>query len=290
MSFDLYQTVTDQIVTMLDAGVVPWRSPILGRSSAGHPKNMDSRKPYRGVNVFLLAFTAYAHGYESSYWMTYKQAKEKGGNVKKGEKSSLVVFWKQLETKDRQTGEEKTIPMLRYYNVFNLSQIEGIAAPDVVPFTPTEFNPIEAAESIVKGYEGCPVIEHGGQQAYYRPSSDTVRMPEASRFATNEEYYSTLFHELAHSTGHRSRLDRGFEDSPRPFGSADYGKEELIAEMAAAFLGGQAGIKPAVIENQAAYIGGWLKQLKSDKKLVIAAAGSAQKAADWIKGERTPPQ
>lgn len=290
MSFDLYQTVTDQIITMLDAGVVPWRSPILGRSSAGHPKNLDSGKKYRGVNVFLLAFTSYAQGYESSYWMTYNQAKQRGGNVKKGEKSSMVVFWKQLEAKDRQTGEDKKIPLLRYYNVFNVAQIDGITAPDVVPFTPTDFNPIEAADSIVKGYDGCPVIEHGGQKAYYRPGADTVKMPEATRFASSEEYYSTLFHELAHSTGHSTRLDRGLDSDPKPFGSPEYGREELVAEMAAAFLGGEAGIKPAVIDNQAAYIGGWLKQIKEDKKLVIAAAGAAQRAADWIRGERSRPE
>ena len=286
MSFDLYQTVTDQIITMLDTGVVPWRSPILGRTSAGHPKNLESRKKYRGVNVFLLAFTAYAHGYESSYWLTYNQAKQQGGNVRKGEKSSMVVFWKQFETKDRETGEDKKIPVLRYYNVFNLAQIEGITAPDAVPFTPIDFHPIDAAEGIVKSYTDSPTLEHGGSQAFYRPTSDTVKMPEATRFASSEEYYSTLFHELAHSTGHSKRIDRGLDSDPKPFGSADYGREELVAEMAAAFLCGESGIKPTVIDNQAAYIGGWLKQIKQDKKLVISAAGAAQRAADWIRGER----
>lgn len=146
MSIDLYQTVTDQIVTMLDQGVVPWRSPILGRGSAGHPKNLESTRPYRGVNVFLLAFTAFAHGYGSSYWLTFNQARARGGSVKKGEKSSMVVFWKQYDTKDRETGEAKTVPVLRYYNVFNVEQCDGIEAPDAVAFTPTDFNPITAAE------------------------------------------------------------------------------------------------------------------------------------------------
>jgi antirestriction protein ArdC len=286
MSFDLYQTVTDQIITMLDTGVVPWRSPILGHTSAGHPKNLESKKKYRGVNVFLLAFTAYAHGYESSYWLTYNQAKQQGGNVRKGEKSSMVVFWKKYETKDRQTGEDKKVPVLRYYNVFNLAQIEGIKAPDAVPFTPIDFQPIDAAQGIVKGYADAPTLEHGGSQAFYRPINDVVKMPEATRFASSEEYYSTFFHELAHSTGHSTRINRGLDSDPKPFGSADYGREELVAEMAAAFLCGEAGIKPAVIDNQAAYIGGWLKQIKQDKKLVISAAGAAQRAADWIRGER----
>lgn len=114
MSFDLYDTITRQVMAMLEQGVVPWRSPILGRTGAGHPKNLNSGKPYRGVNVFLLAFTAYAKGYESSYWITFNQAKERGGTVKKGEKSSMVIFWKQYETKDHTTGEDAMIPVLRY--------------------------------------------------------------------------------------------------------------------------------------------------------------------------------
>jgi antirestriction protein ArdC len=285
-SFDLYQEVTNQIVAMLEAGVVPWRSPILGRSHAGHPKNLNTGKQYRGVNVFLLAFTAYAKGYGSSYWLTFNQAKERGGMVKMGEKSSMVVFWKQYETTDRESGEPVNVPVLRYYNVFNAEQVDGIGIPDAVKFEPLDFKPIEAAEAIAKGYAGGPAIEHGGQQACYQASTDTIRLPEPARFASCEEYYSTLFHEQSHSTGHSSRLDRKLDTAPMPFGSPDYGKEELVAEMSAAFLCGHAGIQPSVITNQAAYIGGWLKQLKLDKKLVISAAGQAQRAADWIRGER----
>ena len=285
-SFDLYQTVTDQIVAMLETGVVPWRSPILGRSKAGHPRNMNSGKECRGVNVFLLAFTAFARGYGSSYWLTFNQAKERGGSVKKGEKSSMVVFWKQYETIDRETGEPAKIPVMRYYNVFNAEQIDGIEIPDAVKFEPIEFHPIEAAERIANRYAGGPAITHGGQQAFYRPGTDTIHLPDPTRFASSEEYYSTLFHEQSHSTGHSSRLDRKLDTAPRPFGSPDYGKEELVAEMSAAFLCSYAGIQPTVIENQAAYLSGWLKQLKSDKKLVVSAAGQAQRAADWIRGER----
>jgi antirestriction protein ArdC len=286
-SFDLYQTVTDQIVTMLEAGVVPWRSPILGRSKAGHPKNLNTGKQYRGVNTFLLAFTAYAKGYGSSYWMTYRQAMERGGNVRKGEKSSMVVFWKQYETKDKQTGDPVRVPVLRYYNVFNAEQMEGIEIPDAVKYEPLDFKPIESAEQIAAGYLAGPAVGHdGGQQAFYRPATDTVHMPDRTRFTSPEEYYSTLFHELSHSTGHSSRLDRKLDTSPKPFGSPDYGKEELVAEMSAAFLCSYAGIQPTVIGNQAAYLAGWLKQLKSDKKLVVSAAGQAQRSADWIRGER----
>jgi antirestriction protein ArdC len=286
MSLDLYAAVTNQIVAMLEKGVVPWRSPILGQGKAGHPKNLESGKQYRGVNVFLLAFTAWAQGYGSAYWLTFNQAKQRGGTVKKGEKASMVVFWKEYDVTDRESGEPKKVPVLRYYNVFNASQCDGIDVPDAVKFTPLDFQPIEAAEAIIRGYADGPAIEHGGQQAYYRPKTDTVRLPEPTRFASAEEYFSTLFHEAGHSTGHSRRLDRKLDTDPKPFASPDYGREELVAEMAAAFLCGQAGIRPAVIANQAAYLQGWLSQLKSDKRLVIAAAGAAQKAADWIRGER----
>jgi len=286
-SFDLYQTVTDQIVAMLETGVVPWRSPILGRSKAGHPRNLNTGKHYRGVNVFLLAFTSFAKGYGSSYWLTFNQARERGGSVRKGEKSSMVVFWKQYETNDKQTGEPVRVPVLRYYNVFNAEQIDGIEIPDAVKFEPIDFQPIEAAEQLGDGYlDGPAVLHDGGQQAFYRPAADTVHMPEKTRFASVEHYYSTLFHELSHSTGHSSRLDRKLDTDPKPFGSSDYGKEELVAEMSAAFLCSHAGIQPTVIENQAAYVAGWLKQIKADKKLVISAAGQAQRAADWIRNER----
>ena len=285
-SFDLYATVTDQIVAMLEKGVVPWRSPILGQSHAGHPRNLNTGKQYRGVNTFLLAFSAYARGYGSSYWLTFNQAKERGGNVRKGEKSSMVVFFKQFETEDRKTGEAKTVPVLRYFNVFNVEQCEGIPVPDAPTFQPIDFKSIEAAEAIARNYVGGPAVEHAGQKAFYRPSTDAVTMPEQTRFASCEEYYSTLFHELSHSTGHSTRLDRKLDTAPMAFGSSDYGKEELVAEMSAAFLSGHAGIKPATIDNQAAYIGGWLKTIKGDKRLVVAAAGAAQKAADWIRGDR----
>jgi antirestriction protein ArdC len=285
-SFDLYQVVTDQVVAMLESGVAPWRSPILGRQSAGYPRNLASGKKYRGVNVFLLAFTAYAKGYESAHWLTMKQANGRGGNIRKGEKSSLVVFWKPLESVDAKTGEKKESFVLRYYNVFNADQCDGIAAPDAGTFTPIDFNPIEAAEKIANGYANGPTVNHGGSQAYYRPSTDAVQLPEPTRFASPEEYYGTRFHELAHSTGHSSRLGRGLDTDPKPFGSPDYGKEELIAELCAAFLCGHASITPATLANSAAYLDGWIHTLKQDKKLIVSSAGAAQRAADWILGER----
>lgn len=286
--FCIYQTVTDKLISMLETGCAPWRSPILGRKVGGSfPKNLASGKEYRGVNVFLLAVTAMSAGYESSYWMSYNQAKERGGQVRKGEKSSMVVFWKPFEVKDKATGEKKKAFILRYYNVFNVAQIEGVEAPDVAKFEPVAFSPNDVAEKIVAGYKNPPTMANdGGGQAYYRPSDDSVHMPIRERVASSDEYYSVLFHELSHSTGHATRLSRTLDGAAAAFGSSNYGKEELIAEMSAAFLCGHSGILPSTIDNNAAYLAGWIKTLKGDKRLVVAAAGAAQRSADWIMGNR----
>lgn len=285
-SFDLYQVVTDQIVSLLDNGTVPWRCPIMGRPELGRPKNLASGRGYRGLNVFLLAMTSWVKGYESSYWLTFNQAKEKGGAIRKGEKSSLVIFWKQMEIVDEATKEAKRIPVLRHYNVFNVCQCDNIAVPDAPTFTPSEFTPVEEAQKILTGYSDSPEVEHTGSSAFYSPSRDVVRIADPTRFVSTNEYYSTLFHELIHSTGHSTRLDRGLDTDLHPFGSPDYSREELVAEMGAAFLSAHSGIAPVVLNNQAAYLAGWLKALKGDKRLVVVAAGAAQRAADWILGNR----
>ncbi|TWT48946.1 ArdC family protein [Botrimarina hoheduenensis] len=284
---DIYQEVTDRILELLDWGVAPWRQPIKRAGQAdGMPKSFSTGKNYRGINVFLLAMTSWAHGYESDYWATFNQISRQKGNVKKGEKSTLVVFWKQAATKDRESGEEITIPVLRHYNVFNAEQCEGVVAPDQQPVEePTElFVPIEEADRIVTSYPAGPVVQHTGSAAMYLPSIDTVRIAAPDRFETRESYYATLFHELAHSTGHKSRLNRDLGEKVSPFGSPDYSKEELVAEMGSAFLCAAAGISPPTIEQSAAYIDGWRKKLKDDKKLVVQAAGQGQRAADLIRG------
>lgn len=315
MATDLYQTITDRILEMLDRGTVPWRHPISGRPGPGSrtgpgsgtdglPRNLQSGKAYRGINVFLLAITGWVQGYDSAYWLTFRQAKERGGHIRKGEKSTPIVFWKQYGIEDRETGKPKTVPVLRHYNVFNVLQCGGITPPDraEADSNAEPLVPIQAAERIVAGYagphsretsggsgggeaSGGPVIERGGSRAFYRPSTDTVRIPASARFVDRETYYATLFHELAHSTGHSSRLDRGLDTNLAVFGSADYSKEELIAEMGAAFLAATAGISPPTIEQSAAYIDGWREKLKGDKKLVIQAAGAGQRAADFILGQ-----
>lgn len=283
---DIYQEITDRILQLLEQGTVPWRNPIRRGSGDGWPKNLDTQKRYRGINVFLLAITAWEKGYGSDYWLTFRQAGNQGGKVRKGEKSSLVTFWKLFETKDKKTDEDVTLPVLRHYNVFNVEQCEGIEAPDA-PEEHSErtFNPLEQAEAIIRNYSDAPAITHEGYQARYRPAIDTILIPEPKRFEDAESYYGTLFHEAAHSTGISKRLNRGLDDeSPAPFGSPDYSKEELVAEMGAAFLNATAGISPPTIEQSAAYIDNWKTILKGDKRLVVTAAGAAQKAADWILG------
>ncbi|TWT48988.1 ArdC family protein [Botrimarina hoheduenensis] len=284
---DIYQEVTSRILELLETGVAPWRQPIKRSANGdGMPKSLSSGKNYRGINVFLLAMTSWAHGYESDYWATFNQVTKQEGKVKKGEKSTLVVFWKQAATKDKESGDEITIPVLRHYNVFNAEQCDGIEAPDQATgeIESEPFVPIVEADRIVTSYTGGPLVMHTGSAAMYLPKIDTVRIASPDRFDSRESYYATLFHELAHSTGHKSRLNRGLDESPAPFGSPDYSKEELVAEMGSAFLCASAGISPPTIEQSAAYIDGWRKKLKDDKKLVVQAAGQGQRAADHILG------
>ena len=285
---DIYQEVTDKIIGYLEEGTAPWRNPIKRGNGDGWPKNMDSGKRYRGINVLLLGMSAWSGGYSSDYWMTFKQALANGGQVRKGEKGSLVTFWKMYETKDKDNGNDITVPVLKHYTAFNVEQIDGIDAPDAPKEDPNAipFQPLAEAERIVNGYRAKPTIEHdGGRRAFYRPRTDSVHMPAPEQFDERESYYSTLFHELSHSTGHSSRLNRGLDETLAPFGSPDYSREELIAEMGAAFLCAASGISPPTIEQSASYLQSWIDVLRGDKRLVVGAAGAAQKAADLILGE-----
>jgi antirestriction protein ArdC len=253
---------------------VPWRKP--WRTLP--PANLVSKKPYRGINVFLLAL----QGYGSQYWLTFNQAKQLGGNVRKGEHGTKIVFWKfdtfETETAEGETEERKSA-FLRYYTVFNLEQTEGLKALLALP----PAFPIESAEEIVKGMPNPPAFEQDYQAAYI-PSRDTVTMPSRNAFESQAEYYSTVFHELTHSTGHAKRLGREGFDTSQKFGSDSYSREELIAEMGSAMLSGIAGIEQATISNSAAYLQSWIKRLKADSRLVVSAANAAQKAADYIRG------
>jgi len=271
------QIITDKIIEQLQAGKIPWKKPWAGGE---FPKNIITKKNYRGINALVLGFSEY----KSPYWMTFNQANQLKGIIKKGSKSTKVVFWKltNYNTPDQAPDEqqEKTGLLLKYYNVFNLEQVDGIEAPIKLNH---EFTPIEEAEKIVNSFTDKPEIENNGEEACYSRSTDTLKMPNKNYFFTDEEYYSILFHELIHSTGAKKRLGRtDVEGYDHTFGSADYSKEELIAEMGAAFLCGMSGITQPVIKNQAAYIQNWLTALKNDTSLVISAGAKAQKAVDWI--------
>jgi len=264
--------ITERIMAMLKQGAAPWQKP--WRVASQMPRNLVSGKPYRGINVFLL----HAMQYASPFWLTFKQAQALGGNVRRGEKSMPVVFWKKLETEDEQNGEMKTSFILRYYSVFNLAQVENVTQETPPPTT--EATPTPAHE-IVENMPNRPAIKHGFRACCYCPHTDEIQMAAASSFATPADYFSTLYHEMTHSTGHKSRLGR-LENKRASFGSGEYSREELVAEMGAAFLCGEAGIFERTINNSAAYLQGWLSALDNDPSMIITAAAQAQKAADYI--------
>ena len=279
MNNSVYQIITDRITQMLESGTVPWQKPWSGEAYA--PRNLVSGRRYRGINAFLLACSLY----ESPFWLTFKQATQLGGTVRKGERSNPVVFWKWLDVEDAEPGEKK-VPLLRYYRVFHVTQCDlpKGKVPDLPEAKTFDFTPIEACEQVVRGMPAPPAVNHGTHSAFYRETDDAVHMPEPDRFEKPEYYYSTLFHELTHATGHAKRLSREGITDTAPFGTATYSREELVAEFGAAFLCGHCGIEKPVIENSAAYIQGWLKELRSDARLVVHAAAAAQKAADFILG------
>ena len=283
MSNQVYGYITDKIMEELERGCVPWHKPWKTSSDGIRvPTSFVSKKPYRGVNTFLLALARFKAGYDSNYWLTFKQAQALGGSVK-GERSEMVVFWKLLEkpaTNPTPENETDYIPMLRYYRVFNLDQVTGITKPALGDLP--AFEPIVEAEAIAAKYQEQIEVTHAGTRAYYQPSTDSVTMPERHAFDGAAEYYSTLFHEFTHSTGHQSRLNRPGITETHYFGDEIYSKEELVAEMGAAMLCGVVGIENKTIKNSASYIQSWLSKLRDDKKLVVHAAAAAQKAADFI--------
>ena len=282
---DVYAIVTERIINLLEQGVVPWRRPW---TSTGLPRNLVSKKPYSGINYFLLS----ASKYVSPFWLTYRQAIELGGHVNKGEESTIVIFWKVEDLKqsgedldpEKSNEENRRRFLLRYYRVFNLEQCElPQAVLDKLPKIEThEHNPIEAAERIIEGMPNPPEIHYAGSKAFYSSITDLITLPPSELFVSAEEYYATALHETVHSTGHQKRLAREGICEVAPFGSAVYSKEELCAEMGAAYLCAEAGISTAVIDNQAAYVAGWLKKLRDDRKLLVSAAAQAQHAADYV--------
>ena len=291
---DVEAEITAKVMEALERGTVPWEKP--WRSAAGLlPTSVQTGRPYRGINVWLLTISAEVGGYASPYWLTFNQAKEFGGTVRKGEKGTLVVFWKRLEVKDPESpdvdGEPatKTIPMLRHYTVFNLEQTDDVTMPPRFQPDATEHEPVEpgeALDAIVAGYVDGPKIRHqAGAGASYSPFADVITLPALEQFDSSVAYSSALLHEMTHSTGHASRLNR-FERNgePQHFGTERYAREELVAEMGAAMLAAIGGIETR-IEQNASYIKGWLSALDDDKTLVVRAAQQAQRAVDRITGD-----
>jgi len=290
MKQDVYQKVTDKIIADLEQGELTWLKP-------WSSDNMDGRivkplrhngMPYSGINVLVLWSAAIDGGYQSPFWMTYRQAKEYGANVCKGERGNLVVYANTItktEEQDDGSEEERKIPFMKGYSVFNVEQIEGLpehfyAKPE--PMTDTAKR-IEHADAFFAASDAD--IRHGGNRAFYAGSSDHVQMPPFEAFNRPEAYYATLAHELTHWTKHKDRLDRDF--GRIKWGDEGYAREELVAELGAAFLCADLALTPESCTDHAAYIQSWLKVLKDDKRAIFSAAAHAQRAADFLHGFQT---
>jgi antirestriction protein ArdC len=286
-NFDLYQVITDKILEEIEkSGKLNWVKEWKTRK-AGNPMNAITKKPYEGINFFLLSMNAYS----SQYWLTYKQVEQLGGNVKKGEKATMIVFWKMnTYTKTNvATNEEETknVPLLRYYNVFNVEQCENIMIKDEIEEVEySEGIRIDIAEKLCYDYQRREDITYFIKEsngAFYTPSKDSITMPLLEQFNHSEAFYSTFFHEIAHSTGNAKRLNRKEVVSTSFFGSCDYGLEELTAELTSAFVCAEIGISNETTErNSVAYLKNWKNAIKADKKMFLMASQRASKACKYI--------
>jgi antirestriction protein ArdC len=282
---DTYQRITDYVISQLENGKIVWQK---GWNSLGLPKNIVTNNHYRGWNIFYLNFVTSFFKYKTPYFITYKQTLDKGGTIRRGEKGFQVVWWATIENKREiiNDGDEneksKVFRLPKVHTVFNLDQTYGIEFPKVENQFRSNTFKIYACENILKNMPGIPPIKHQGDKAFYNPITDIITMPPVERFHSDEAYYKTLFHELAHSTGHAKRLNRKELVEYDGFAKENYSKEELTAELTAAFLCAVCGIEQQIISNSAAYIQGWLKALKNDKRLILKAATQAQAAADYI--------
>lgn len=289
---DIFAVVTDRIIAELESGIIPWNRPWTGVSEGAIRRS--NGKPYSLINQLLLG--------KPGEYLTFKQCKDEGGKVKKGAKSKMVVFWKVLhrEKKDASGNVirdenglpvDDPIPMLRYYNVFHIDDCDGIQPKYTAEHLPATVSPVERAEEIIAEYSGRAklTIEHSKQnRAFYSPSRHLVSLPLMEQFEDTAGYYETAFHELTHSTGHKSLLNRFSEnDGAAAFGSESYSKEELVAEIGACGILHELGLETTKsFRNNAAYIQSWLSALKNDKRLIVSAAGRAEKAIRLILGEQ----
>ena len=271
---DIYAAVTDRIIEQMEQGIIPWQKPWV---ASGKAVSYATGNPYSLLNQLMLG--------RPGEYLTFKQCQKAGGRVRKGEKASMVVFWKFIEQEDEETGEKKQVPFLRYYNVFHIDQCEGITAKHTTETAfPDGAEALDVAQDIIYDYlsrEGVKLLHEEGDRAFYRPSTDEVVLPIRKQFMSTAEYFSTAFHELVHSTGHKSRLDR--LEKTAFFGTEAYSKEELVAEIGASALVNASGLEtPQSLRNNAAYIQNWLTVLKNDKRFIVSAAGKAEKAVNLI--------
>jgi len=276
-----YEQITGAIIAKIEAGgLLPWQKPWIGGASA--PRSMSTGKEYRGINWWILGFTAEETG--NPWFGTYKQIEALGGQVRKGERSATVILWKPMTKVDAQGNEEKFF-MLRTFNVFNATQADGLPEKFYSKPTEADFTLDMSAQEALEAYvtrEGIPVT-YGGTSASYSPREDRIRLPKPDAFLSTEGFYATAFHECAHSTGAASRLNREGVANFDHFGSHQYSREELVAEMGSAIVMGMLGLdKPNLVDNQAAYLAHWVKNLKEDPQALVWAAGRADKAADLI--------
>jgi antirestriction protein ArdC len=281
---NLYDEVTQRIVAELEAGRLPWVQPwgMTGGIGPGLPRNALTARPYSGVNILILWGAVIENGWPSQSWLTFRQAQEAGGCVRKGERGQCVVYADRFtpeaerQRAERDGGDAKAVPFLKRFTVFNVAQCEGLReglASDPAPLPEREVVPLAEEVIAASGVD----FRIGGDKAFYVPSLDYVQVPPQPAFFEQVNYYRTCLHELTHATGHAKRLGR---DLANAFGSKDYAREELVAEMGSAFLCAALGISPTV--RHADYIGAWLEVLRDDNRAIFRAASAASKAADWL--------
>ncbi|CCE97914.1 putative antirestriction protein [Sinorhizobium fredii HH103] len=281
---DTYQRITDAVIEQLEAGTKPWVRPWRGNSRGSLVPRRVNGEAYRGINVLMLWLASELAGYEENTWLTYRQAQEFGGQVRKGEKGTLVVKYGTFAPKEREDDDDRGIPYLKGYTVFNVEQIEKLSQEF---YRPTEELPttqvphLEAVETFVRNTGA--VIAYGGTTACFRPTSDDILLPERARFVDEVHLYSTLLHEMSHWSGAKHRLNR---DLTGRFGSESYAVEELVAELSASFLCADLGVAHDPRGNTASYLENWLKVLKNDKRAIVSAAAKAQAAADYLHGQQ----
>lgn len=263
----VYDTVTEQILKELEAGTPPWVQSWQPRL----PNNFISRKEYRGINVLLLWTTAMKKQYRNPFWLTFKQAGDVGGKIKRGEKATWIVYAAKAKKEDEK-GVEHEYSFLKWYYVFNLEQTEGI------PIEAPPIKPIEEVEAFIEAIGAN--VTHGNTKAYYLPKFDQIHLPDPEDFKTMEDYYAVALHEHTHWTGHESRLNRPLVNR---FGSEEYAEEELVAELGSAFLCSHLQVTPVLREDHAAYIKSWVRILKEDKRAIFKASALAGKAADYLR-------